>query len=257
MTGRQHGSKMLCQLRFGLLRCADVKWRMRIVFAKPTEPNLYTGPKKPLCRGRFDDLAESCYRRPAFLPRAVARDTPFGLRLNGAGRMADHIGRCRSLGRNSEEFLMVSAGNGRRAVGASVHRSLPLRFTVQSGKLFAFCNAHHAVVNSVPVAASRQPRLHALAQSQQRSGERKAEHGQQQDGKQSTQVPLLEHLNRRRAIRTELSTKAGRAVWRLRKPTADQQVRPTIYNNLRCVGSRSADRIQSLDILRCAQTRRN
>jgi hypothetical protein len=123
-------------------------------------------------------------RRSAFLMRAAARDTEIRFCLRDDCWMSNQSSKD-SLGRGRHKRIAMDHSDRCRAVRALIKWCLELRITVR--ELGSFARDHQAMMFSVPSAAGRQVRLTLRGHRKKRRDERQAEHGQQQNGKKSTQ----------------------------------------------------------------------
>jgi hypothetical protein len=116
--------------------------------------------------------------------RAAARDTEIGFSLRNDCRMS-HQSSEDGLRRGRHKRVAMNYSDRCRAVRALLKRCLELRIKVR--ELRSFAHAHYAMMLSVPPAAGRQVRLTLCGQRKERSDERQAKQGQQENGKKSTQ----------------------------------------------------------------------
>src|ERR1700747_2317580 len=98
--------------------------------------------------------------------------------------MTHHGGKYRATGRSGKRIRMVGRHHRGRIETTLIHWCAELR--IVTGKLATFHHVHRAVMLPTPAAASGQPRLTRRAHREQRSEERQAKRGQQQNGEQST-----------------------------------------------------------------------
>lgn len=127
-------------------------------------------------------------RRPAFLTRPVARNSPKRLRLSGYCRVTDQTSEdC--LIRWRSKFIEVSGSDCFRKVWAL------LGWCTESGcmigKLNVLTHTQYAVMLSVPAATGGQVRLTLRRHREERRGQRQAENGQQQNGQNLPQCSDL------------------------------------------------------------------
>ncbi len=123
--------------------------------------------------------------RAAFQARPVPRNAPLRLALNDTVRVAQCGRKKRFRFTGSGQYLWVH--HARRIRG---ERALPGWRTGAGATRRGFDEAgcaHPAVMLAIPAATRRQMCVHVCPQCEQRRQQRKPEHGQQQDGKKSTQ----------------------------------------------------------------------
>ena len=128
-------------------------------------------------------------RGTAFLPGSIASDATRGFGLRRTAGMADKCGKDRLPSLRCGPGFTMNRRDGCRTVGTLFKRCAEGRIIADARAQRS--HAHGAMMNPVPSAAGGQPRFTVLAECQQRQGE----HGQQQNGKESTQSTVIQPLN--------------------------------------------------------------
>lgn len=91
---------------------------------------------------------------------------------------------CIDQGRSRKIRVLDTNGSGWQ-VGAGLRSGADMGTVLNS--LTSLAHAHQAVVLSIATAACGHARIASRSKSKKRGDERQAEHGQEQDGEQSTQ----------------------------------------------------------------------